>query len=102
LPYANRFRTPTDNARRDVQSAFVPQPRRIRTTQEHRSMNKDQVKGRVDQATGKVKEVTGKALDDERLESEGRADQASGEVRKDVGDAKENVKDAVDKGIDKL
>jgi len=60
-------------------------------------MNKDQVKGRAEQAKGKVKEVTGKVVGSERLESEGKVDQAVGKTRGAYGDAKEKVKEQIDK-----
>ena len=60
-------------------------------------MNKDQVKGRVDQATGKVKEELGDLTDKPDLENEGVADQVGGKARAGVGDAKEKVKDGIDK-----
>jgi uncharacterized protein YjbJ (UPF0337 family) len=60
-------------------------------------MNNDQVKGRVDQAKGAIKEGTGKALDDRDLEAEGTVDKASGKTQATYGDAKEKVKDAIDK-----
>ncbi len=60
-------------------------------------MNKDQVKGAVEQGKGKVKEATGDLTGNKRLEREGQADQAKGNVQKNYGDAKENVKDGVDK-----
>ena len=60
-------------------------------------MNKDQVKGRAEDAKGKVKEVAGKAVGNERLESEGKTDQVKGKAQAGYGDAKENVKDVIDK-----
>ncbi|MBA3591603.1 CsbD family protein [Methylibium sp.] len=60
-------------------------------------MNKDQVKGRVDEAAGKVKEKTGEAVGNKQMENEGRADKASGKVQGTYGDAKEKVKDGIDK-----
>jgi uncharacterized protein YjbJ (UPF0337 family) len=65
-------------------------------------MNKDQVAGRVEDAKGKIKEATGKVIGSEKLKSEGAADQAAGKVQSSYGDAKENVKDAIKKGADKL
>ncbi|RYX89086.1 MAG: CsbD family protein [Comamonadaceae bacterium] len=65
-------------------------------------MNKDQVKGRLDQAAGKVKEAAGKAVGNERLEGEGLADQADGKVQSTLGDARQGVKDAVQKVADKI
>ena len=48
-------------------------------------------------AVDKIKEVTGDVINNERLEAEGQADQASGKVQAGLGDAKEAVKDLVDK-----
>jgi uncharacterized protein YjbJ (UPF0337 family) len=63
-----------------------------------RTMNQDQVKGRVEEAKGKIKEAAGQVVGNERLESEGQVDQTAGKVQSGLGDAKEEVK----KGIDKL
>jgi len=60
-------------------------------------MNKDQVKGRMEEAKGNVKEKTGEALGNPNLRDEGTADKAAGKVQSKVGDAKEKVKDAIDK-----
>ncbi|HSI48507.1 MAG TPA: CsbD family protein [Ideonella sp.] len=60
-------------------------------------MNKDQVQGRVEDAKGKIKEATGKAVGNERLKNEGRVDQVAGKTQASVGDAKEKVKDAIDR-----
>lgn len=60
-------------------------------------MNKDQVEGRVDQAKGAIKEQAGKAVGNPNLEGEGKADKAVGKTQATYGDAKEKVKDAVDK-----
>lgn len=60
-------------------------------------MNKDQVQGRLDQAKGHVKEQAGKAVGNDRLRAEGQLDKTSGKIQAGVGDAKEKVKDAVDK-----
>ena len=60
-------------------------------------MNNDQVKGRVDQVKGAIKEGTGKALDDRDLEAEGTVDKATGKTQATYGDAKEKVKDAIEK-----
>lgn len=60
-------------------------------------MNKDQVEGRMDQAKGHIKETAGKAVGNDRLEAEGKVDKTGGRVQSKVGDAKEKVKDAIDK-----
>jgi uncharacterized protein YjbJ (UPF0337 family) len=60
-------------------------------------MNKDQVSGRAEELKGKIKEAAGKATDNDRLEAQGKADQLTGKVKAGYGDAKEKVKDAIDK-----
>lgn len=60
-------------------------------------MNKDQVTGVAEQAKGKIKEVAGDLSGNKSLEHEGEADQVKGKVQKNYGDAKENVKDTIDK-----
>jgi uncharacterized protein YjbJ (UPF0337 family) len=59
------------------------------------TMNKEQVKGRVDEAVGKAKEVTGRAIDDKSLQAKGLAQQVGGKARATAGDIVEDVKDAV-------
>lgn len=60
-------------------------------------MNSDQVKGAVKQAAGKIQEKAGKAVGSTEHQVKGLAKQAEGNVQKNYGDAKENVKDAIDK-----
>jgi uncharacterized protein YjbJ (UPF0337 family) len=60
-------------------------------------MNKDQVKGRIEEAKGKVKEAIGKTVGNRDLEAEGAIDKAAGKGQAGYGDAKEKVKDAIDK-----
>jgi uncharacterized protein YjbJ (UPF0337 family) len=60
-------------------------------------MNKDQVKGRVEQAKGSVKEGVGKATNNPNLRDQGTADKVAGKAQATYGDAKQKVKDAVDK-----
>lgn len=60
-------------------------------------MNKDQVKGRIDQAAGKVKEKTGDLTGNKRMENEGKVDKNVGKGQAEYGDAKEKVKDTLDK-----
>ncbi len=60
-------------------------------------MNKDQVKGRVEEAKGSVKETAGKAVGNKDLQAEGTVDKAAGKTQATYGDAKEKVKDGIDK-----
>ena len=64
-------------------------------------MNKDQVEGRAEQLKGAIKETAGKVVGNEKLKAEGTADKVVGKVQADVGDAKEAIKDAVNKFVDK-
>lgn len=59
------------------------------------SINKDQVKGRVNQAEGKIKEVAGKLVGNEDLEAKGKVQKILGEAQAKFGDVKQDVKDAV-------
>lgn len=60
-------------------------------------MNKDQVKGAVKEAAGKVQSKTGKLIDSPEQQAKGMARQAEGKAQKNVGNAKEVVKDRIDK-----
>ena len=60
-------------------------------------MNKDQVEGRATEVKGNIKEAAGKLVGNERLQGEGLVDQAKGKVQGNYGDAKEKVKDVIDK-----
>ncbi|CAN5297845.1 CsbD family protein [soil metagenome] len=64
-------------------------------------MNKDQVKGRAEDLKGKIKEGAAEVTGNDRLKAEGQLDQAAGKTQAAYGDAKENVKDAVNKKIDR-
>jgi len=60
-------------------------------------MNNDQVKGSLKDAAGKVQEQAGKLVGSEEQQAKGNAKQVEGKVQKTYGDAKENVKDRIDK-----
>ena len=60
-------------------------------------MNKDQVKGTARDIAGKIQEETGRAVGSKEQEAKGLNKQVSGKAQKKYGDAKEVVKDAVDK-----
>ena len=60
-------------------------------------MDKDQIRGAVDQAKGTVKEAVGKTIGDKKIETEGVVDKLTGKVESAVGDAKETLRDAVNK-----
>ncbi len=60
-------------------------------------MNKDQVKGRATEAKGDIKEAAGKMVGNQKLQGEGLIDQAKGKAQAGLGDAKEKVKNAIDR-----
>ncbi len=60
-------------------------------------MNSDQVKGALKDAAGKVQQKAGEVTGSKEQQAKGLAKQAEGTVQKNVGDAKETVKDAIDK-----
>lgn len=60
-------------------------------------MNKDQVKGAVKDAAGKVQSKAGELTGNTSQQAKGMAKQAEGKTQKKMGDAKETVKDKIDK-----
>ena len=60
-------------------------------------MNSDQVKGAVKDAAGKVQSKAGELVGNREQQAKGMAKQAEGKTQKKVGNAKEGVKNAVDK-----
>ena len=60
-------------------------------------MNEDQVKGNLKDVGGKIQEGVGKAIGSTEQQAKGLANQAEGKAQAGLGDAKENVKDAIDK-----
>ena len=60
-------------------------------------MNKDQVKGTVKDIAGKVQEKTGQALGSKEQQVKGVVKQVEGQSQKAKGNAKEVLKDAVDR-----
>jgi uncharacterized protein YjbJ (UPF0337 family) len=59
------------------------------------SINKHQVKGRVEEAVGKAKEVVGKAVGNKDLEAKGNVQKNTGAVQAAVGDAAHDIAKAV-------
>ena len=55
------------------------------------SINKDQVRGRVNEVEGKVKEVVGKVVGNKRLEVKGSLQKNAGLVQASLGDAKHDA-----------
>jgi len=66
----------------------------IRYQERIMSINKDQVKGRVEEVKGKVKEVAGKLVGNETLEVKGKVQQIVGEAQATFGDIKQDLKDS--------
>ncbi len=60
-------------------------------------MNKDQVKGVTKDIAGKVQQDAGKLIGSKEQQAKGLQKQAAGKAEKTSGDAKEVVKDAVNK-----
>lgn len=60
-------------------------------------MNTDQIKGAVKDAAGQVQQKTGELTGNESQQAKGLTKQVEGKVQKNVGDAKEVLKDNVDK-----
>lgn len=60
-------------------------------------MNTDQIKGTLKDAAGKVQQKTGELIDSPEQQAKGLSKQVEGTTQKKVGDAKEVVKDTIDK-----
>ena len=60
-------------------------------------MNKDQVQGRATEAKGDIKQAAGKMVGNKKLQGEGLVDQAKGKAQAGLGDAKEKIKNAIDR-----
>ena len=56
------------------------------------SMNKDQVRGRVEEAKGSVKEAAGKVVGDKTLEAKGNIQKNLGKVQAKFGDVEQDIK----------
>ena len=60
-------------------------------------MNSDQFKGTTKEAAGKIQEKTGELIGSKEQEAKGLVKQVEGNTQKNVGDAKEALKDKIDK-----
>ncbi len=60
-------------------------------------MNSDQVKGATKEAAGKVQEKAGEIFGSKEQQAKGLTKQVEGNVQKNIGNAKEAVKDQIDK-----
>jgi uncharacterized protein YjbJ (UPF0337 family) len=64
--------------------------------QEHlMSINKDQIKGRVEEMKGSIKEATGKLVGDETLEAKGNIQKNLGKLQEKLGDVRQDAKDSL-------
>lgn len=63
------------------------------------SSTTDKIKGVTNEAIGKAKAGIGNATGDTKLQGEGKAQEIKGDVQKTVGNAKDAVKDAVNKNL---
>ena len=68
-----------------------------RSTEGIDTMNKDQVKGRLQEAKGKIKEVAGKVTGDEKTQVKGNIEKNVGRARATMGDVREDVKKTLDR-----
>ncbi|MEO8542415.1 MAG: CsbD family protein [Burkholderiaceae bacterium] len=60
-------------------------------------MNRDQIKGATKDAAGKVQQKTGELIGSKEQQAKGLGKQVEGKMQKNLGDAKENLKDKIDK-----
>lgn len=60
-------------------------------------MNKDQIKGVTKDIAGKIQEDVGKLVGSKEQQAKGLLKQVEGKSEKALGDAKEVIRDAVDK-----
>jgi uncharacterized protein YjbJ (UPF0337 family) len=60
-------------------------------------MNSDQIKGVTKEVAGKIQEKTGELLGNKEQQVKGLVKQVEGTVQKNVGNAKETLKDQIDK-----
>ena len=61
------------------------------------SINKDQIKGRLEEAKGTVKEAIGKAAGNPTLEAKGKIQKGAGALQGSVGDAEQKIDKALSK-----
>ncbi|MEO7940525.1 MAG: CsbD family protein [Burkholderiaceae bacterium] len=60
-------------------------------------MNSDQIKGATKDAAGKVQQKTGELIGSKEQQAKGLGKQVEGKIQKNIGNAKENLKDKIDK-----
>ena len=57
------------------------------------TINKEQIKGRVEEVKGAIKEKAGKLVGNEKLETEGNVQKNIGKAQAKFGDVKHDVKE---------
>jgi uncharacterized protein YjbJ (UPF0337 family) len=62
---------------------------------QEKTMNEDQVKGRINEMKGRVKEAIGIVAGDKKMENKGKVKSLKGKVQAGFGDAKEKIKKAI-------
>ena len=60
-------------------------------------MDKDRIEGKATEIKGSIKEAVGKITGNDSLQVEGKADKMAGKAQAKVGEAKDAVRDAVEK-----
>jgi uncharacterized protein YjbJ (UPF0337 family) len=61
-----------------------------------KTMNKDELDGKVDQAKGRAKQAWGDLTKDEKVHDEGVADEAAGKVEEGFGRARRKVGETIE------
>jgi uncharacterized protein YjbJ (UPF0337 family) len=77
----------------DVTHTHVKHNRTPYLATRRKTVNKDQVSGKIEQAVGKVKQKVGETVGNEKLANQGVVDQAKGAAQETWGNAKDAVKE---------
>ena len=67
----------------------------IHCQEKNMSINKDQVKGRVNEVKGKIKEAAGDLVGNEKLKAKGKAQKNLDKAKTKLASVKQDVKDAI-------
>ncbi|WP_027797739.1 CsbD family protein [Paraburkholderia acidipaludis] len=60
-------------------------------------MDNDRIKGAAKEIKGSIKEATGKITGNRETELEGKVEKATGTVQRNIGEAKDKVRDKLEK-----
>lgn len=63
---------------------------------------KEQIKGTANEIKGKMKQEAGKLMNDPKMVASGQADEFKGTATKAYGETKDNVKEGMIKGLDRM